>query len=103
MKANGPAYAWAAQKRRIIGIPSMEPCAALVTHQRWIAAAVRRDGNSHVALLEPGTGRVRVGVLLGASIARMRIQAEHFLAFDDAGRIVVVDLEQGAVIRDLRI
>jgi hypothetical protein len=91
-----------AKAERIIGIFD-GTLAALVTHQRWIAAAVRRDGNSHVALLEPTTGRVRVGVLLGASVARVRIQAEHFLAFDDAGRIVVVDLDQGVVIRDLRI
>jgi hypothetical protein len=87
---------------RVIGV--FEGVAAgLVAHERWIAAIVRRNDDSHVALLEPSSGRQRVAVALSGSKARVRIQAEHLLAFDDAGRIVVVDLEQGAVIRDLRI
>lgn len=87
---------------RIIGIFD-GALTAIVPHERWIAVLVDRDGNSHVSLLEPATGRVRVQVMLGASNPRVRIQAEHFLVFDDAGRIVVVDLEHGTLLRDLRI
>jgi hypothetical protein len=75
----------------------------LATDERWIAVVSRRDGNSHVALLDPATGRVRVGIMLEGSVARVRLQVEHLLAFDDAGRIVVADLDRGCVLRDLRI
>ena len=87
---------------RVIGIFEGE-FAGLATHPSWIAVVVRRDRDSQVVLLDPVTGRMRVQLHFGASTPRVRIQDQFLLAFDHGGRIVAVDLEQGVILRDLRI
>lgn len=87
---------------RVIGVLEGS-IAGMVAHERWVGVLMLRGGNSQVVLLEAASGRARAILKFGASVPRLRMHADHLFAFDHEGRVVVIDLDLCAIVRDLRI
>jgi hypothetical protein len=75
----------------------------MLPSEEWIAWIGRSADGAEITLVHPRTLHVRVTVKMRNSFARARLQPGRLVVFDGQGRVVVVDLERGAVIRDLRI
>ena len=71
--------------------------------EEWIGWIGRNADGAEIMLAHPQTKKVRVTIKMRNSLARARLQPGRLVVFDGQGRLVVVDLERGAVIRDLRI
>lgn len=70
----------------------------------WIAAPVHGPEGIHVFLVEAVEGAVRAEVVLGrARQATLRLAPPVFIASDDRGRVLVLDLEHGLIRRSLRL
>lgn len=73
---------------------------ALLT-SRWLAAAGSEGDASGVDLFDTATTELRLRVgLLGSERTGCRVRGDHLLVFDDRGRLLVISLRTGAVIRE---
>jgi hypothetical protein len=78
--------------------------ASLVASETWIAAGVREPRAVRVLLLDAKEGNVRTQIRLeGAERVCLRLSGETLSLADDRGRVLVLDLDQGWLLRDLRI
>jgi hypothetical protein len=76
---------------------------AIAAAEAGVAVAMRSArGVRVVAFAKDLVMRVEI-VLAGATTANLRVHDRAVVATDDQGRVVAVDLEDGALIRDLRI
>jgi hypothetical protein len=77
--------------------------AGIAATERWVAVVTTGEVGSEVTLLDPVSVRSRVVVSLGDTLAHLRLTNSTLLVFDEAGRLIAVDLERGVVARDLRV
>lgn len=89
--------------RRIrLGREGEEPL-ALELSAGWVAVALRGKAGVVVSLLDEAELKVRAVITLaGASAACLRLREETLTVGDDRGRVLVVELIHGSVIRSLR-
>lgn len=75
-----------------------------VVSAAWIASPVHGPEGTRVYLTHVDTGRVRAEVALArAGRVTLRLTPQDFTVVDDRGRVVILDLENGQMRRDLRI
>lgn len=68
------------------------------------AVPVIREWGTSVLLVESSTARTLLGVQLsGAASASVRLRDEALTIADDRGRVIVLDLATGALVRNLRV
>ena len=76
----------------------------LIHSEAWTVATFRTSGGVHSFLISRPERIVRASIrLLGASHARARLSPNHLLLADDRGRILVLDLNTGRILRDIRL
>jgi serine/threonine protein phosphatase PrpC len=77
---------------------------APVLSERWAAFPCATPDGRGLALFDIAEGLPRAHVgLRGASIAAARLQAERLVVCDDRGRVLVISLEDGEVVQELRV
>lgn len=70
----------------------------------WIVAGVRHADGVDACLLDFGEGEIRARLrMLGTEHLAVRLGATHLTLADERGRLLVLDLGSGALIRNLRI
>jgi hypothetical protein len=75
-----------------------------VVSAAWIASPVHDPEGTRVYLIHMDTGRVRAEVALArAGRVTLRLTPQDFTVVDDRGRVVILDLENGQMRRDLRL
>lgn len=75
-----------------------------VVSPAWVASPVHGPEGTRVYLTHVETGRVRAEVTLArAGRVTLRLTAQDFTVVDDRGRVVILDLENGQMRRDLRL
>lgn len=75
-----------------------------VASEEWIVAGVRTGGSCELFLFDHERRQLRLQILLeGAGSIAYRIQEEILTVADDRGRLLVVDLRDGHLLRDLRL
>ena len=86
-----------------LGPPSEGP-ARLWATDPWVAVAYRAGVGCRVAVMDSGSLTVRLEVFLqGRQHVNVNLQEPHLVVVDDVGTVLVVDLENGAVLRDLHV
>lgn len=81
-----------------------EEPAGLVAGSHWWAAFTRNYTGVYCYLIDRKASQVRARLYLqGTLIATARFTENHFTLCDDRGRLLVFDLERGALVRDLRV
>jgi hypothetical protein len=80
-----------------------QPC-GLASTRDWLAAPVPTDGGfcCHLFDVEQWAHRATV-TLQGAARLALRLTANHLVLCDDLGRLLVMDLSSGRLLRDLRV
>jgi serine/threonine protein phosphatase PrpC len=90
---------------RPLGIPALShpetPCAS----GDWIAVPTINGRSTTIHLVDPEAFQTRLRLELEGSArsSGVRFQGEHLVAFDGGGRVVVVSLKDGAVVREFRV
>jgi hypothetical protein len=80
-----------------------EPVAVQVA-PGWLAAAFLSTGGLDVRLHDESAMKERAQILVaGAHAASLRFGAETLTVADDRGRVLVIELAQGGVVRDARV
>lgn len=80
-----------------------QPMQPILT-EAWIAVPFRFAQGVCVRLYDRSQGRHRAALTLyGAALLTVRLNATHLTLADDRGRLLVLDLITGSLIRDLRI
>jgi hypothetical protein len=103
----GPLLAWTASEEswdhEESGAAGERP-GPVAASQRWIAAATFDAHGARVRLRDTAAGVVRAEMSLAAALAvSLRLLDELLVVADDRGRVLALDLDQGWLLRDLRI
>lgn len=98
------ACAWSGSSFAEFGQPSTRP-PSLELAQDWIAAQSYEDNAATVRLFDARLRQERARILLQGLPhgGGMRFQGDHFLVFDSLGRVLVLSLRSGALLREFRI
>jgi hypothetical protein len=85
--------------------PQASPAdSTLKVTKSWAAAATARNGGAQVVLVNLATGACALRVELeGAVRVGLRLDAEQLVIADDRGRVRVLALDDGRILRDLRL
>jgi hypothetical protein len=89
----------------LIAVPfsSARPAAVQVA-PGWLAAALLAEGGLFVPLYDESAMKARVMIKVGGAHAvSLRLGAETLTVADDRGRVLVIELAQGSVVRDARV
>ncbi|MEW6210767.1 MAG: hypothetical protein AB1631_20550 [Acidobacteriota bacterium] len=89
---------------RDIAITS-EECRPLppVISSEWIASPIIRDKGALVTLVDVTEGGSRLFLsLVGSESVSVRLSSKAMTVADDRGRLIVIELETGATLRDIR-
>ncbi len=84
---------------------TIEECRPLppVLNSAWVASPIIRDKGALVTLVDVIEGGSRLYVSMGGSeMVSVRLSPRAMTVADDRGRLIVVDLETGATLRDIR-
>ncbi|HEY7545766.1 MAG TPA: hypothetical protein VID27_12820, partial [Blastocatellia bacterium] len=84
---------------------TIEDCRPLppVINSAWIASPVIRDKGALITLVDVNEGGSRLFVSLGgSSMVSVRLSSKAMTVADDRGRLIVVDLDTGATLRNIR-
>jgi hypothetical protein len=84
---------------------TVEDCKPLppVINSEWIASPITRDNGALITLIDVTEGGSRLFVSLGGSeTVSVRLSSKAATIADDRGRLIVIDLETGATLRDIR-
>ncbi len=75
-----------------------------VMSREWLALAFKRAAGVRVALVDVARGALRLTVELARSTeAFVRFQGDRMSVVDDLGRVLVIELQHGALVRSLRL
>jgi hypothetical protein len=87
-----------------IGAEADETLRAVQVDGPWVAVLSASARGQRAVVLDRNTEAVVGDVLLDASTSSgLRLASGHLVVFDELGRLLCVDLEDGALVRDLRI
>jgi hypothetical protein len=75
-----------------------------VMSREWLALAFKRSAGVRVALLDVAKGMLRSTIELARSTeVSVRFQGDRMSVVDDLGRVLVIELQHGALVRNLRL
>lgn len=72
-------------------------------NEEWLLQAGGDDEASSIELVQVESAQVRLRVALDGGRAGGRIRGDRLVVFDDRGRLLVISLRTGAVIREVRL
>lgn len=72
-------------------------------NEEWLLQAGGDDEASSIELVQLESAQVRLRVALDGGRAGGRIRGDRLVVFDDRGRLLVISLRTGAVIREMRL